>query len=336
MKPIPLLLSPFFRLRAVWLFAALLCACGDDQINLRPEIEWTPGGFGPITVMTYNVLCPVCTVEFPWTERLPAFRSLIARHNPDLIAAQELIIPIDADHFLGTLPPAADGGPAYERLCRANCDNVAYYRRERFELLDNGSVWLSSWPYRYAAWAALRDRLSGATFLFVYAHFDNRQPNQEKSAAVLRNALAPWLERGAPVIVAGDFNSSASGSSQVHDGHAASQPGYQALAAFLKNTYDMATDRRVYTNHPEPDTNTFLFENMIDHIFVSPATTPGRTHWRVLNWGVDYWWATSEFTPRPRYPSDHWPVVTRLEYLGADAPSVESSSPAAARITRLD
>lgn len=318
----------YIRLRVVWLLAALLCACGDDQIHPRSDIEWTPRPFGPLTVMTYNVLCPVCTVEFPWTERLPAFRRLIARHNPDLIAAQELIIPIDADHFRGALPQTADGGPAYERICRANCDNAAYFRRDRFELLDTGSIWLSSWPYRYAAWAALRDRPSGATFLFVYAHFDNRQPNQEKSAAVLRNALAPWLERGAAVIVAGDFNSSASGSSQVHDGHAASQAGYQALTGFLKNTYDLTADRRIYTNHPEPDTNAFMFENMIDHIFVSPSPAPGRSRWRVLHWGVDYWWATSEFTPRPRYPSDHWPALVRLEFLGVDAPLAAPTSSA--------
>lgn len=324
------------RCRAVWLLSAFLCACGADQIQLKSDIDWTPRAFGPLTVMTYNVLCPVCTVEFPWTERLPAFRRLVARHNPDLIAAQELIIPIDADHFLGALPQAADGGPAYERLCRANCDNVAYYRRDRFELLDNGSIWLSSWPYRYAAWAALREKQSGATFLFVFAHFDNRQPNQERSAEVLRQALAPWLERETPVIVAGDFNSSASGSSQVHDGHAASQPGYQALAAFLTNAYDLTADRRVYTNHPEPDTNSFLFENMIDHIFVSPATTPGVTRWRVQHWGVDYWWATSEFTPRPRYPSDHWPVITRLERLGESAPLAPPSPLTAPRITYLN
>lgn len=313
----------------------IFASCDRDRIVISDQIDFRPGPIGPLTVMTYNVLCPLCSVEQPWMRRLPWFTRLIARHQPDLIAAQELIIPLDAEHFRGALPrPAGAGQPAYERICRVNCDNVAYYRADRLELLENGSVLLTTFPYRFAAWAVFRERASGTAFLFVYAHFDNKQPNQEKSATRLKAALEPWIQRGIPLIVAGDFNASPSGASQVHDGHQASQAGYEVLAEFLRNTYQLSARCNVYTNHPESDTNAFRFENMIDHIFVSPVAEENRSAWQIQSWGVDYWWATEGIGPRPEYPSDHWPVVVRLEYLeeGPEAKKVSSCNPIVAML----
>jgi endonuclease/exonuclease/phosphatase family metal-dependent hydrolase len=300
---------------ALCVSALVISGCGNDRIVVSDAIEWRPGPIGPITVMTYNVLCPVCSVEQPWTRRLPMITRLIARHQPDLIAAQELIIPLDAEHFRGALPrPAGTDAPVYERICRVNCDNVAYYRIDRLELLENGSIELTRFPYRFAAWAVFRERRTGTEFMFVYTHFDNKQPNQERSADRLRAALQPWIDRQIPILVAGDFNASPSGASQVHDGHQASQTGYRMLAEFLKNTYQLAGLCYIYTNHPESDTNAFLFDNMIDHIFVSSPSPRGSFEWKVHSWGVDYWWATDGIGPRPQYPSDHWPVLTRLAF----------------------
>ena len=304
---------------------------GPDASAVVPASEAPAARISPLTVMTYNVQCALCNLERPWMRRLADFSRLIGYHAPDLIAAQELIIPLDAEHFRASLTTGAQAaaGVAYGSICRVNCDSTIYYRIDRFELEADGAVWLSSWPYRYAAWAVLRQRSTGAMFLFVNAHFDNHQPNQERSAKILAGALEPWLRRGLPVILAGDFNSSPGGVSIVHEGHQSSQAGYEVLASFLTNAYDLTARCDIFTNHADADSNQFTFDHLIDHIFVGPGG------WSIQHWGIDYWWGMSDLAPRPFYPSDHWPIIARLQF-EPGRPAAQRSAKCAPRITVRD
>ncbi len=300
----------------IFAFATLTAACAPEYARI-PVSDASASRIEPLTVMSYNVQCALCNVDRPWPGRLAEFTHVIAHHMPDIIAAQELIIPLDAEHFRLALPrPAGVAEPVYESLCRVNCDSTIYYRKDRLRSVASGAVWLSSWPYRYAAWAVFEELAGGARFLLVNAHFDNHQPNQSRSAKILKGALADWLQAGLPMIVAGDFNSSPNGRAFVHEGHVASAEAYAILDEFLVNTFDRAERCAIYTNHPEPASNPLNFESAIDHIFVSPGP------WRVADWGIDYWWTISDHSPRAFYPSDHWPVIARLSYEPGRAASV--------------
>ncbi len=288
------------------------CKASEDAIAVPADLRVGP--IDPLTVVSFNVYCPVCSLEQPWMERLPHFTRMLQYHQPDIVAAQELIIPLDAGHFLGALNGASGSGPVYAGKCRVNCDVTTYYRVDRLELLKEGSVWLSSWPYRFALWSIFRDKRNGNEFLFVNAHFDNDQPNQEKSARLLKAALQPWLDAALPVVVAGDFNSSPSGVSQVHDGHASSREGYRILDSYLANANELADRCTLYTNHGESESNRLALENLIDHIFVTEPPSPSSGSWRIQEWGIDYYWYGDPYSPRVFYPSDHWPVLTRLSY----------------------
>ena len=297
-----------FKIAAV-LFACALSFCGAEV----PEDLPPAGAFGPVKVAAFNVQCPFCNMEFLWPFRLLVMREIFAFHQPDLIAAQELMSDYDAGHFSEVLPDTA-----YTRVCRGFCDSAVYFRTDRFEMLDDGSIHLTLWPPRKALWVLLRDRGSDQTFLFVSTHFDNHQPNQSKSARTSLKRLEPWMQRGIPVIYAGDFNSSPTGRATVKNGdRAASSEGYAILARRFQNAFELAPDCGIYSNHPDPATNAFRFSESIDHIFLG---APADAGWVVRDWSVDYRWFRDPRAPRVYYPSDHWPVFATLEYRPGDSP----------------
>lgn len=291
--------------------ALLICRPSLEEVAANLPDDLATGPIPELEVMSYNVECPLCEFQRIWPWRLPEFKEQLDFYRPDLIGVQELIIPFDAGHFMDTLPRGENGEALYAHLCRANCDSAIIYRKDRFKLLANGAIWLTSFPYRYASWAVLQDKGSGNHFAFVNTHFDNHQPNQEISAQILLPALAPLRTAGLPIVLTGDFNASPSGYAFVHEGKAASRRGYELLAAEFRNTYQMTDDCRIYSNHPDPETNRFSFEHHIDHIFLDSPEDGG---WNVEKYAVDYWWKASAHSPRTWYPSDHFPVISRISY----------------------
>ena len=70
-----------------------------DSSGIVPERNCggaTPCGSGPIKVLTYNILCRVCTSgdnkpeHEAWYKRLTHLRAMIADYAPDLIGHQEV------------------------------------------------------------------------------------------------------------------------------------------------------------------------------------------------------------------------------------------------------
>jgi endonuclease/exonuclease/phosphatase family metal-dependent hydrolase len=92
------------------------------------------------------------------------------------------------------------------------------WRKSRFEAQQRGTFWLSENPEavgtpgwdaalpRIASWVQLRDRASGAEYLFVNTHFDHRGPQaRENSGKLLRQWIAEHRE-GRRAILTGDLN----------------------------------------------------------------------------------------------------------------------------------
>lgn len=152
-----------------------------------------------------------------WPHRTELVKQVIKDFNPDLLGGQE-VMAFQGKFLREALPDynyigvgRADGKEGGE-LC------PVMYRKDRFELLDSGTFWLSETPEvvgskswdsslpRIATWAKLKDRRPGQMLLFCNTHFDHRGPEARLQSARLLQERLPKLADGAPIIVTGDFN----------------------------------------------------------------------------------------------------------------------------------
>jgi len=290
---------------AALLSALLALGCGED-----PE-DPVPRPAEPLRVMTFNVLCSLCkTGEYdPWDERLGYFADIFARHDPDLMGLQELTpLAGEVDALLvaapgrGALYFQEEGWPPYP-------DAAIFYKKSRFEVLEQGQYWLSPTPDaprstgfadpqlpRLVVWARLLDKAGSREMFFASTHFDNNSPSQELSAPLVLERTAPFAET-LPVVFVGDFNSQPS------------DAAYQTLTTdeshgfAFQNAYDLAPSPGIVENQdPDPSYDP---ASRIDHVFVAGAGVA----WSATSWAADLY----AYGEKQRYPSDHFAIATTLD-----------------------
>lgn len=97
-----------------------------------------------------------------------------------------------------------------------------FYLKDKFELLENNTFWLSPTPtvarsmyegqgwLRVVTWVRLRRKADGKEFVHCNTHLDfNREgyPDiQNKQVEQILNYMKPYQEEGLPVLITGDFN----------------------------------------------------------------------------------------------------------------------------------
>ena len=157
-------------------------------------------------------------------ERATRFYQLVEEYQPDLIGTQECSLQWtdllqqdlgDRYEYLGT--------PQQNR--NDEWDDAILYRKDRFELKDGGTFWLSNTPdipqsqlnygelCRICTWALLADLETGETLLFSNTHLHHRR-NEFFQEVRTRQAeiLFRYLRRGEnklmqyPGFLTGDFN----------------------------------------------------------------------------------------------------------------------------------
>lgn len=273
-----------------------------------------PCSSGAIKVMTFNVLCNGCDKpEFdPWEKRLPHLIDRIEQYDPDLWGSQELVGNSDIETFLQAFPAYACVTYKLARWAYADC--ALFYRKDRFEVLDSGQMWLSPKPTvplaaawkplsvpRYVNWVYLRQKENGFRFLYVNTHFDNNGPNKEPSAVVFSETYGA-LAKTLPIIATGDFNTDAT--TQRYKNLEGGTDGLPKL----EDAMHLAQKKDVINTIP-PDTKledreTFIDPaHLIDHIFVA-----GPIKKEVLRWVLD----ASTYGEQSRLPSDHPSVYAEI------------------------
>lgn len=284
-----------------------------SDANDAVEVDAGPSGPQPLTVMTFNVLCSFCDPDAaydPWVDRLDAFADIFARHDPDLLGLQELAFPEEVAEIEALLPGFLAlwyDTPHPNDVLDGYPDALLMVRESRFEVLEQGSYWLSPTPdepwttgfadqqlWRLLVWAKLEERESGRVLFVASTHFDNNAPSQDESAPLMVERAQAWMSE-APFIALGDYNC---------------RPGDTAYAALLaagsaghalEDAYELAESPRLGTNQEAPAP--WDPEGRIDHILAGPAGA-----FTALDWVVDL----SVYGPKDRFPSDHWPVVATL------------------------
>lgn len=258
-----------------------------------------------IRVMSFNIRCANCDDgEHNWQHRKDLVIDRIRVFQPDLLGLQECREDEQAEflrsnlpdyHFLG-VPRGGEGETALEMA-------PLMVRRSRFQVLQSGHFWLSPTPQlpgskgwdavfaRTVTWARVCHRPSGKHLIFANTHFDY-QPGAILGAAGM---LRRWLENQsghAPLILSGDFNA---------DKQSAA---YQHLTAGGLLFDPMRT--------PQPgrgDPPTF-------HGF-GRQNDPPAIDWILISAGFQVVSASVDtFQKQNRYPSDHYPILTELNYEG--------------------
>jgi endonuclease/exonuclease/phosphatase family metal-dependent hydrolase len=242
-----------------------------------------------------------------WPNRRDWVAALIRFHAPDAIGVQEALA-----HMLADLDARV---PEFARVGVGRADGRAggefsaiLYRRDRLELLDSGTFWLSPTPEvvgskgwdtaieRVATWAHFRDRRTGCRHMHLNTHFDHiGEQARRESARLIRRRLA-LLAAGRPIIVTGDLNA---------------DPASEPYRVLTRDTISEATAplRDAFTAsrnaHYGPTSTWTAFRAIepgrrIDYVLVSPQV-------RVAKHAIlpDSW--------DGRFPSDHLPVMADVE-----------------------
>jgi endonuclease/exonuclease/phosphatase family metal-dependent hydrolase len=287
---------------------ALIVGCRVPASSRR-VIEWeSVTAAPPLRVMTFNL-----RYDTPndgtnaWPHRRDWVAALIHFHAPDAVGVQEALA-----HMLTDLDARL---PGFARVGVGRADGRAggefsaiLYRRDRLELIDSGTFWLSPTPEvagskgwdtaieRIATWARFRDRRTGCRHLHLNTHFDHvgEQARQE-SARLIRRRLAA-LADGMPIVVTGDLNADPASvpyriltRDTIGDGL---PPLRDALVASRDGHYGPTSTWTAF-RAIEPG-------RRIDYVLVSSRV-------RVLKHAIlpDSW--------DGRFPSDHLPVLAAVE-----------------------
>lgn len=284
------------RAGAALALAAVLAASG--------AVAGASDNNGQLRVMTFNLRFASSTPPNSWAERRPLMSELFKLYAPDLVGTQEGVYTqlgdIAADlPALDWIGLGRDGGSRGEFM-------AIFYRRDRLAPLEFNHFWLSATPAtigsrsfgnrlpRMVTWVRFRDLRTGCEFYAINTHLDHlSQSSQEKSADLLLEAVNGF-EAALPILMLGDFNAEA-GSNPVHDRLTAGGTFFDIWSTLHRS---------------EPPFGTY-------HDFKGPAGADGRGR-------IDWILARGSVRPRSieiltfmrdgRYPSDHFPVMARIEF----------------------
>jgi endonuclease/exonuclease/phosphatase family metal-dependent hydrolase len=234
-----------------------------------------------------------------WKFRDQLVSSMFAKHQVDVAGLQEVT------H--GQLLRLNELLPGYAAVGVGRDDgktkgeySPVFYRRDRFELVGNKTVWLSEKPEqvgskswdaalpRIATFVWLRDKTNKQVHLIVNTHYDHRGSIARKASSAV---IVKWLQRlrekvkPATVTVMGDFNCRE----------------HSAPFQELVSNSSLVDSRSRLESYSGPDSTWSGFkkvvpERRIDFVFVDKSM-------KVLSH------LTDPSQVKGRFPSDHLPVI---------------------------
>jgi len=268
-----------------------------------PAQSTNPASPATLTVMTYNLKFGSTNPPNAWPTRRPIMREIIQQIAPDVFGTQEGLYEQLKD-IATDLPDYNWIGLSRESGSRGEFAAV-FYRKARFEPLAFDHFWLSDtpedigsktwgtkWP-RMVTWVKFLDRQTQQEFYLWNTHFDNDlQTARTNSATLIRQRVAA-LDTKLPLILTGDFNAAGG-----------TNAAYKILTAggFFADTWMTARERK------GEGLNTSNGFKAIRHNGV-------RIDWILTRGGVV---ADSTeivtFSRNGQFPSDHFPLVTRMRF----------------------
>ncbi len=203
---------------AALLIPALFCACSRDVY----PVEAQSADDYRLKVLQFNVQTENGNGT-PFETRASMYRELIDDLQPDVVGMQEVTVKwiewLDKKVFNGSYAGLGEartpGGEA----------NSIYYRKDKFDLVDSGTFWLSDSPEtagsafrlanypRICTWVRLKDKKTDTEFVHLNTHLDHNGANDSSVANTVRkdqmSVIVKFASRfaGIPVFLTGDLNS---------------------------------------------------------------------------------------------------------------------------------
>ena len=151
-----------------------------------------------------------------WPNRKEKVAGLIKFHKVDLAGLQEVLIGQKND-LIHLLPDYGWIGVGRNDGKEKGEFVPIIYQKKRFELLEEGTIWLSETPQipskgwdaalnRIVSWGKFKDKYTAKAFYFFNTHFDHIGVTaREESARLLINEIHKIAGK-IPVVLSGDFN----------------------------------------------------------------------------------------------------------------------------------
>ncbi len=250
-------------------------------------------------VMSFNVRCaddPEGSID----NRSQISVEIIKQYLPDSFGVQEA-----TPKWIRILDKEV--GDKYERVGESRDFfgpfseyNCVYYLKDKYNLLDSGTFWLSETPYkkysvsydsacrRIASWAVLEDKETGKVYTHINTHLDHVLESTRDAQCKVLLAEMDKLQTQGTVVITGDFNTYSDG-----DVYASMVAGADDAAV----TADIKIDAGItYHNYGKKADEG---QGPIDFIFLTKGTK------------VDtYQVITAKI--QDMYPSDHYPIVADI------------------------
>ena len=281
----------FYRAAAAALSVLSVCAVLAAQAPL------------PLGLMTFNIrTSSIDDGENSWPRRKTLVAQVIERSVPDVVGLQEvareqveyLAVTLKDYRWLG-IDSALNGGEGLSEY------TAIFYRFAELSPIESGNFWLSPTPDapstteprrdRIVTWARFHHRGTGRQFYAFNTHFSPRQGPAHLDASRIIKERIQRLPAGSPVVVLGDFNSTAEES-----------PVWKDLTGeLLRDTWTAAASR----SGPLATMGGFGPPR---------AGDTARIDWILVGGPIEVRSAeTILFNEAGRYPSDHFPVAARVE-----------------------
>ena len=269
----------------------------------------------------------------PFIIRSEMYRKLVEELKPDVVGMEEVTTNWRAwldeyvfnDSYAGVGEPRSAGGEA----------NPIYYRKDKFELVDSGTFWLSDTPDkvgsmfpeanypRICTWVILRDKTTGTEFAHMNTHLDHNGKNDSTAGNNVRKAqMAVIVEFAAqkfgdmPQFLSGDLNNKRTTSKGEIYALYKMMTGEKTVTGKDGTVYKMSlSDSRLNSpvtvdeNHTATMTKYYDETNSayeptrepIDYVFYNPANTEALTYETFL------------ISEDGSWISDHLPVFTTFK-----------------------
>jgi endonuclease/exonuclease/phosphatase family metal-dependent hydrolase len=173
-----------------------------------------------LNLMTFNIRYdnPADSAN-NWKFRREFAANMINQNDVDVMGTQE-VLNTQLTDILALLPHFAYAGVGRKDGQTAGEYSAVFYKKERFELMNSGTFWLSENPgaigikgwdaaiERIVTWVILKDRATGREFAFINTHFDHIGQVARRESAKLLLSKVDEIAKGRPVFVSGDLNAS--------------------------------------------------------------------------------------------------------------------------------
>lgn len=254
-----------------------------------------------VEIMTYNIrYANENDGENSWSLRKDDLAEQLQYHEPDIFGVQEALLP-QLQFLENKLEDYEFFGKARDDGAEKGEFSAIFYKPDLFELLQNGTFWLSETPEipgrgwdanypRVCTYGKFRIEATGKEFWVFNTHFDHVGVEaRSQSVRLIHQKIAQLNAENLPVILMGDLNL---------------EPDTSEIN-FLRSKYQDAKLAARHTFGPSGTFNNFQFhkpvDRRIDYIFTNGNVEVNK-------------YAVLSDSKNLKYPSDHLPVLVEVEF----------------------